>query len=707
MTPPAAWLTTVALLVSMVTYTIAEPNSELVMLMIPLLVVVRYYSFKETTPLVPQWVVAIATFFAVVYAGFRVLEQGPEITVLAEFVAILAVLKSLERWTARDDMQLLIVAIFLVLASAISSSSILVGFMLLLFIPLLGYGAMRLQIEGALRFGEPKDERLKRLMVDDTDRTSPLLGTFTVALILVSGISIVAFVLLPRGIGGDTIRGMTRPIMGPSTGFRNSVQLGRGGLISQDQTIVMEVEVEQVGGREMGALGIVYHLRGTALTRYENGRWESELDVSKGDAHHILSHQARSRIPFGGSFTFADIKQTIHLAPNASDGGVLFTLWQPLRINFEDHQDGTALIDKSRRTARLADSKNKLTTYTVISSKAPRRLVRLEDDPARRERDPTFASNQTLRSIADDVLERENVVPEPALRPATRDGEAAEAIERWLAESAEFTYTLDVGEPDSDIDPIEWFLTEAKTGHCEYYASAMAAMCRSVGVNARVVTGYIMAEYDSERERYIVRRSNAHAWVEAEVSPGVWETFDPTPNLIALHAPDESQFRFLRKVLDAIDGFWLTKIVSFDERNQMEMFGLEQQALSGINADKEIITSGKRVLRIVLSALIAGITGFFVYRWYRRPRADQPDAYAVLLPESAIRVHRALVKYWKETGRERPSWAGLVAHASTKPERELASMLTAVAFGPSRWDKAKDARAQELLDELTALKQQR
>lgn len=707
MTPRAAWLTTVTLLIAMLTYTFAESNSELVLLMIPLLVIARYYSHMRSTPLVPQWVVAIATFFAVVYAGFRVLEQGPEITVLAEFVAILAVLKSLERWTARDDMQLLIVAIFLMLASAISSSSILIGFMLLIFVPLLGYAAMRLQIEGALRFGQPKDERLKLVKADDPDRASPLLGTFAVALILVTGISVVAFVMLPRGIGGDTIRGLQRPIMGPSTGFRNSVQLGRGGLISQDQTIVMEVEVEQVGGREMGALGVVYHLRGTALTHYENGRWESELDISKGDIQHIFSHQARSRIPFGGSFTFADIKQTIHLAPNASDGGVLFTLWQPLRINFDDHQDGSALIDKRTRTARLADSKNKLTTYTVISSKAPRRLVRLDDAAARRERDPTFASNETLRSMADALLERENIVSEPALRPASRDGDAARVIERWLADSGEFTYTLDVGEPDSDIDPIEWFLTEARTGHCEYYASAMAALCRSVGVNARVITGYIMAEYDSERERYIVRRSNAHAWVEAEVSPGVWETFDPTPNLTALHTPDESQFRLLRKMLDAIDGFWLTKVVSFDERNQMEMFGLDRQVISGLNTDKEIVSSGKRVLRIVLSAVIAGITGFFVYRWYRRPRLEKPDAYGVLLPDSAIRVHRALVKYWKETGRERPPWAGLIAHASTKPERELATMLTAVAFGPSRWDDAKAARARELLDELTALKQPR
>lgn len=700
MTPPAAWLTTVTLLIAMMTYTVAEPGSELVLLMIPLLIIARFYSYKQFATIVPQWLIALATFLAVVYAGFRVLERGPEISVLAEFVAILAVLKSLERWTARDDMQLLIVSIFLVLAAAISSNSLVIGLMLLVFIPMLGYSAMRLQIEGALRFGEPSDGKLNRVFRGKRMGSSPLIGTFTTALVFVIGISVVAFVLLPRGIGGDTLQGLARPIMGPSTGFRNSVQLGRSGLISQDQTIVMEVEVEQVDGRNLGALGVVYHLRGTALTRYEDGRWESELDVSRGNSLNISESQARDRIRFDDNLKLNDIKQTIHLTPNASDGGVLFTLWQPLRINFEHYQDGAARIDNLRRTVRLLDSKRELTEYTVLSADTPRLPTITSFRPPRFEHDPYFLNNTTIRSIATSILEAEGIIAEPGLRPASQTDAAAKAIERWLATSGEFSYTLDIGEPEGDLDPIEWFLTQEKKGHCEYFASAMAALCRSVGINARVITGYVMAEYDSEKERYIVRRSNAHAWVEAEVSRGIWVVFDPTPGLDSLHAPDEAQYRLLRRLLDTIDGFWLTQVVSFDERNQLDMFGLDRQTLSGVNPDVEIINTGKQVLRLVLSSVVAGITGFFVYRWYRRPRQDALNTHKAVLPESALRIRSALLKHWQICGRDRPAWAGLTAHAIDPTEHELASMLSAAAFGPTTWDESCEKRAASLLEKL-------
>ena len=96
-----------------------------------------------------------------VYAGVPGAPKlGAEIEVLAEFVAILAVIKSMEKWSARDDMQILIIAIFLILASAISSSTLAIGVMLLIFVPLLGYTAMRLQVEG--RSGSVSDRSSER-----------------------------------------------------------------------------------------------------------------------------------------------------------------------------------------------------------------------------------------------------------------------------------------------------------------------------------------------------------------------------------------------------------------------------------------------------------------------------------------------------------------------------------------------------------------
>ncbi len=700
MTPRAAWLTTLTVLVAMITYVIAVPDSELVLLLIPVTVGVRYFAYQRTGPLAPQWVVAICTFSAVFYAAFRVLEQGPEIEILAEFVAVLAVIKSLERWSARDDLQMLLVAVFLVLAAIITSSMLIVGALLILFVPLLCYTAMALQIEGALSFGlRDRDEIEVREQARREHARGPIFGVFATALLLILGISVVAFVLLPRGIGSDAIEGLARPVMGRATGFRNSVELGRGGLISTDQTIVMEVEIRDPRtDHSLGANGRVFHLRGTALNTYENGRWDRTTEDRL-----LTSRQAGSRYDFKDYFGDrenhageADLKQVVHLTPNASDGGILFTVWRPIRIDFVEHQQGTLVVDGSKRTASLEDSKSKLTEYEVLSKAsvvAPLELSSRLTPPA------TF-ENPAVGSIAAKVLEDAGIEPEYDLRPVSADHLAAGEIERWLAETGGFAYTLDVPSAEAGDDPIEWFLTESKVGHCEYFASAMAAMCRSVGINSRVVTGYLLGEYDPARERYVVRRANAHAWVEVETYPGNWVTFDPTPNVTGLHVPDARKFRLMRKFLDAVDGFWLSSVVSFDESNQMKLLGLDHIGQVDPLQDRRLMSRGKRILRVVFLMLIVGLAVLFVYRWYRKPGRIRMGSFVIDLPEAAVAARRSLLNHWERIGRPRPHWVGLVAHASSPDERELAEMLTSTAFGKRDWSASDTQRAGEILAEL-------
>lgn len=692
MTPKAAWLTTVTLATAILTYSLAVTGSEIVLLTLPVMVAVRYFAFTREEQITPQWFVAFCTFLAVVYAGYRVLKLGAEIEVLAEFVALIAVIKSMERWSARDDMQMLIIAIFLVLAASISSSTLAIGVMLLIFVPLLGYTAMRLQIEGAITFGG--EDKLETKPTRSADK-NPLMGTFITALLLVSGISIVAFVLLPRGLGDNTLGGFSRPAMGRATGFRNSVELGRGGLISNDETVVMEVQVrDRYTDSSLGALGKVYHLRGNALTKYEDRRWTSTLD--DGSSNDVRPQPVRHGFTFQGASSEASLKQIIKLTPNASDSGILFSIWQPSRVDFPTMQESTVTVDTKQLTMRLGSSRSQLTTYEVVSNKSPRRLRGSRG----RTLDPYFLNNEVIRGIAEGVLVSEEIEPNPELRFQNGDSEAAEAIETWLAETGGFTYTLDIQDAAADIDPIEWFLTEAKTGHCEYYASAMVGLCRSVGINARVVTGYVMAEYDTVKESYIVRRSNAHAWVEAETSRGRWETFDPTPDVIALHAPEESQLRFLRKFLDAIDGFWLSSVVSFSETNQMKLFGLDERDLSSSGRSSVSGSESVRIFRIVFSVGLSALAGFMVYRWYRKPRLDSDQARVVELPKAALEIRQKLLSHWKDSGRERPEWVGLVAHAEGARETELASMLCAAAFGSTDWADRHTARSHELLAQI-------
>ena len=45
-------------------------------------------------------------------------------------------------------------------------------------------------------------------------------------------------------------------------------------------------------------------------------------------------------------------------------------------------------------------------------------------------------------------------------------------------------------ERDPTIDPIEDFVTKHPQGHCEYFATALTLMLRSLGIPARVVSGF-------------------------------------------------------------------------------------------------------------------------------------------------------------------------------------------------------------------------
>ncbi|MEM1007381.1 MAG: transglutaminaseTgpA domain-containing protein [Myxococcota bacterium] len=77
--------------------------------------------------------------------------------------------------------------------------------------------------------------------------------------------------------------------------------------------------------------------------------------------------------------------------------------------------------------------------------------------------------------------------------------------------------------------PIVDFLLHNKQGHCEYFATALALLARSVGIPTRVIGGFAVSEYNALGGYYIVRKQNAHAWVEAWFPQTGWQTFEATP----------------------------------------------------------------------------------------------------------------------------------------------------------------------------------
>src|SRR5262249_46479609 len=114
-----------------------------------------------------------------------------------------------------------------------------------------------------------------------------------------------------------------------------------------------------------------------------------------------------------------------------------------------------------------------------------------------------------------------------AIASAKTPYDKAVALEGYL--QAHYSYTLDMtGAPSGD--PLAEFLFVRRAGHCEYFASAMTVMLRSLGIPARYINGFQRGEYNSVGGDFIVRASDAHSWVEAYFPGKGWITFDPTPS---------------------------------------------------------------------------------------------------------------------------------------------------------------------------------
>ncbi|MBX3014226.1 MAG: DUF4129 domain-containing protein [Caldilineaceae bacterium] len=113
----------------------------------------------------------------------------------------------------------------------------------------------------------------------------------------------------------------------------------------------------------------------------------------------------------------------------------------------------------------------------------------------------------------------------------------AKAVETYLRT---IDYDDAIPAPPQDVDPLEYFLFDLRRGYCDYYASAMATMLRSVGIPARTASGYAEGSYDEESRVFFVTAADAHTWVEVYFPTYGWIEFEPTAGESTLTRPQET-----------------------------------------------------------------------------------------------------------------------------------------------------------------------
>ncbi|MGH3039375.1 MAG: transglutaminaseTgpA domain-containing protein [Gaiellaceae bacterium] len=123
--------------------------------------------------------------------------------------------------------------------------------------------------------------------------------------------------------------------------------------------------------------------------------------------------------------------------------------------------------------------------------------------------------------------------------------QAAALLETWFREAGGFVYDEQPPAPIGGTPALVDFVNDTKRGYCQHYAGAMALMLRLLGVPARVAVGFTSGEYSEDDNEWVVKDTNAHAWVEVWFPDYGWIPFDPTPGrgeLDATYAVSSQRF---------------------------------------------------------------------------------------------------------------------------------------------------------------------
>lgn len=119
----------------------------------------------------------------------------------------------------------------------------------------------------------------------------------------------------------------------------------------------------------------------------------------------------------------------------------------------------------------------------------------------------------------------------------------ARAIEQYLRTTIVYDETVE--EPPDGADIVDYLLFERERGYCEYSASAMTVMLRSIGIPARVAVGFYPGDYDQRQAGFLYLQNNAHAWTEVFFPGYGWIPFEPTSSQPLINSgtatePDET-----------------------------------------------------------------------------------------------------------------------------------------------------------------------
>ncbi len=270
------------------------------------------------------------------------------------------------------------------------------------------------------------------------------------------------------------------------------------------------------GGKGLGNGVVMYvrstqpvYLRGKLFNRFEHDRWFR--DRGQPESRELQQGYYNSLLPSSGN---TRIEQQIEVVSPLD--AALYTAPGLYRLRFP----GTVLHEYADGTLELPRALQADTSYS-----AEARLDLLQGRYLLPQEAPADAA--AYLQLPADFTPRIRELAQQVT--AAADGPAAKALALEHFLRGEYRYSVDTIIPYQGVTPLDWFLFEHRSGHCEFFASAVVTMLRSLGIPARLATGFSLGEKNPVTGYYEVRAMDGHAWGEVYLAGRGWMMLEPTP----------------------------------------------------------------------------------------------------------------------------------------------------------------------------------
>jgi transglutaminase-like putative cysteine protease len=561
------------------------------------------------------------------------------------------------RRSLRDLRDASFLSFFLLVAT--SSATFGVGFLVvfMVFLLLATWMLMLHHVAAETERASGPDGRASTGRVDFRGRLARVSLVGAAATLVITGM---LFFVIPR-MGQATLP-LRNKLGRMVTGFSDRVELGAFGEIESDKTVIMRVYVTD--DTLAPALLPDLRWRGIVFDRFDGRTWAvgqpDRIPVRRWPNGRFLLAAPLGRGPL--------LKQDIYLDPIGTD--IVFAAPRALRLSLPTgivHVDDMGSLSMPNLSDRLH--------YQVESE--------LEVPPAL-----PVAGRGAGAGMSGAT--RNRYLQLPALSPriarlareatmGSRDSyEAAEKLSQFL--STRYRYAL--AKPETSLDPLEEFLFTRGSGNCEYFAAAMAVMLRTLDVPARVVGGFQRGEWNPYGRYFMVRLSDAHAWVEAYFDGPGWVTFDPSPRGSARL---EDQPSALALYLDAARMRWYRYVVNWSLQDQRLFASTVQRQAKDVSLALAWPTEWRSKLWFLIPAAVGAVValGWMIWRFGPVGQTRQTGMRPPRFYERALRAlaRRGLNPEPAETARQFWARARHATPACAEPLARITSAYERVRFG--------------------------